>query len=100
MDGPNTEVEQSRDHYHDYPVLRALHRLERKVDSLMATDQEVLDSVATLKTDLESVATAAQAEFAKLEAEVAAGNPASLDGIKAVVDSLDQTVKAVVVPTA
>jgi len=85
-------------------TLHALHRIERKVDALMASQEDVLASLAGLKSDLEGVAAAAQAEFTKLEDEVkkaeeAGGTPVNLDGIKAAIDQLDAGVKGIVVPT-
>lgn len=65
----------------------------------MATVEEVTTILTTLTTDLEGVATAAQAEFAKLEAEIAADQPVDLDPLKAQIEALDTKVKAVVVPT-
>jgi dsDNA-specific endonuclease/ATPase MutS2 len=65
----------------------------------MATDQEVLDSVTQLKTDLEAKAAEANTEFQKLETELAAGNPVALDNLKSIIDGIDTSVKGAVVPT-
>jgi uncharacterized protein YaaN involved in tellurite resistance len=79
---------------------RTLHRIERKADQIMASVDEVTAALTTLTTDLEGLATAAQAEFAKLEAEVAAGTPPNLDPLKEAIDAIDAKVKAAVVPTS
>jgi ABC-type transporter Mla subunit MlaD len=82
------------------PTIRSLiQALTRKVDHLMATVEEVQAALATLTSDLEGLATAAQAEFAKLEAEVLAGNPPNLDPLKEAIDGIDAKVKAAVVPS-
>jgi len=98
----DTAAAQNSDHLSN--PLHALHRIERKVDELMASEEDVLASIAGLKTDLEGVAANAQAEFTKLEQEVkeaqeAGGKPINLDGIKTAIDTLDQGVKGIVVPT-
>jgi len=84
--------------------LHALHRIERKVDALMASVEDLMNSLNALKADLEGLASAAQAEFAKLEAEVkeaqeAGGKPVNLDGVKEAIDNLDNAAKGIVVPT-
>src|SRR5215831_11862912 len=98
----NTEFQQAHDH--KLEPLRPLHRIERKVDKLMATVEDLTAALAQLKTDLEGLAAAAQAEFAKLEQEVkeaqeAGGTPVNLDGVKAAIDQIDAGVKGVIVTT-
>ena len=96
--GAATRAEQDQDVEH-HP-LRALHRIERKVDKLMASVEDLMNSLAQLKADLEGLVTAAQAEFNKLEQEVqAGGTPVNLDGVKEAIDNLDTAAKGVVVPT-
>ena len=85
--------------YRRKPTVRTLIiNLTKKVDILMATDADVLASVEVLKTDLTAKVAEAVAELAKLEGEIT--NPAALDNIKSIVDGLDTSVKAAVVPTA
>jgi len=95
----------------DHDRLRQeLHALQNQVglihnnqEDLMATVEELTTSFSTLKTDLEAKLAEAQAEFTKLEEEVAKGGgvePAALDPLKASIDSLDAAVKGTVVPTA
>ena len=85
--------------YRRKPTVRTLIiNLTKKVDILMATDADVLASVEVLKTDLTAKVAEAVAELAKLEGEIT--NPAALDNIKSIVDGLDASVKAAVVPTA
>jgi len=81
-------------------VMDAVHRVERKVDQLMASTEELETLATTLKTDFEALAANAQAEFKKLEEEVAAGAPVNLDPLKASIEAIDTSVKAVVIPTA
>jgi uncharacterized protein YaaN involved in tellurite resistance len=81
-------------------IRESLHRIERKVDQIMASVDEVTAALTTLTADLEGLATAAKAEFAKLEAEVAAGTPVNLDPLKEAIDAIDAKVKAAVVPTS
>ena len=97
-----TEAEQKNDHLAN--PLRAIHRIERKVDHLMATVEDLMNSLNALKADLEGLASAAQAEFAKLEQEVkeaqeAGGTPVNLDPVKEAIDNLDNAAKGIVVPT-
>jgi uncharacterized protein YaaN involved in tellurite resistance len=83
------------------PTIRQLIvNLTRKVDRMAATLEDVTTALTTLTTDLEALATTAQAEFAKLESEVAAGTPVNLDPLKEAVDALDTRVKAAVIPSA
>ena len=65
----------------------------------MATVEEVTAAVEQLKADLESKAAEAKAEFEKLEAEVAAGQPADLGPLKELVEGIDTAVKGAQVPT-
>lgn len=65
----------------------------------MATVDEVQAALATLTADLEGLATSAQAEFAKLEAEITAGTPPNLEPLKEAIDNIDAKVRAAVVPT-
>jgi uncharacterized protein YoxC len=81
-------------------VRQLLVTLTRKVDKIMATVEEITAALATLTADLEGLASSAQAEFAKLEAEVAEGKPANLDPLKEAIDAIDAKVKAAVVPTS
>lgn len=77
--------------------------IDRKVNHLMATVEDVLTTLTTLTTDLEALAAIASAEFAKLEEEAAAaGNvtPAQLDAVKGAIEAIDTKVRGVVVPTA
>ena len=61
----------------------------------MATLEEVQASLTTLTTDLESLAAAAKAEFAKLEAELAEGHKEpELGPLKEAIDALDVKAKA------
>lgn len=74
--------------------------LNRKVDSMATTVEEVQTALTTLTTDLEGLATTAQAEFSKLEAEVAAGNTQpDLTPLKESIEAIDTKVKSAVVPT-
>jgi hypothetical protein len=67
---------------------------------MAATVEDLTTALTTLTTDLEGLATTATDEFAKLEAEVAAGQPVNLDGVAAAIAAIDTKVKAAVVPTA
>ncbi len=77
-----------------------LRHIDRKVDKMAVGIAEVQEALATLKADLEAKAAEAQAEFAKLEEEVAAGSTEpDLTPLKETIDSLDAAVKASEVPT-
>lgn len=84
-------------------VLHHLFSIERRLNHLMATVEEVAASVESLKADLEQLAAAALAEFAKLETEIkeSEGNvsPEALNALKSSIDDIDTAVKGVQVPT-
>ncbi len=84
-------------------VLRKLDHIEAQNRSLMTDVAEVTGALETLKTDLEAKAAEAQAEFAKLEEElaaaIAAGEAPNLTPLKEAIDSMDESVKAAVIPT-
>ena len=83
-------------HRSDHEILL---EIEEKVETLMASVESIEALLATLKTDLEAKAAEAKAEFAKLEAEVAAGQPANLEPLATIIEGIDAKVKAAVVPT-
>lgn len=78
------------------PSLRSLiEALSRKVDSMATTVEEVQTALTTLTTDLEGLATTAQAEFAKLAQEVEAGNAQpDLEPLKTAIEAIDSKVKS------
>jgi outer membrane murein-binding lipoprotein Lpp len=78
------------------PTLRSLiEALSRKVDHMATTVEEVQASLTTLTTDLEGLASTAQAEFAKLEQEVSEGTAQpDLGPLKASIDAIDAKVKS------
>lgn len=79
-------------HQSDHELLLGLYE---KVESLMATLEEVQASLATLTADLESIAATAKAEFDKLEKELSEGHTEpNLAPLKEAIDSLDARAKA------
>jgi hypothetical protein len=76
-----------------------IEALNRKVDGMAVTVEEVQAALAALKADLEAKAAEAKAEFEKLEKEVAEGKPTDLTGLKESVEGIDAAVKGAVVPT-
>ncbi len=80
-------------------LLAAINAVGRKVTKLMATLESIEALLGTLTTDLEALATSAKAEFAKLEAEVAAGQPTNLEPLATIIEGIDAKVKAAVVPS-
>ncbi len=76
---------------------RILKELERKVDHMAVSVEEVTTALETLKADLEAKAAEAKAEFEKLEGEI--GHEANLAPLKEAIDGLDTAVKGAEVPT-
>jgi hypothetical protein len=81
------------------PIRELLLQLIKQGDQIMASVEDLQASLTTLTTDLSGLAATAKAEFAKLEAEVAAGTPPNLDPVKEAIDAIDASVKAAVVPS-
>ena len=80
---------------HERRILDAIHSLERKVDSMAVSVEEVLATLTTLTTDLEADAAAAVEEFGKLAKEIEAKAPeVDLEPLKTAVEALDTRVKA------
>lgn len=78
-------------------TLRKLDHLERRMSQLMTNVQEVTAAVETLTTDLEGLASAAVAEFAKLEQELSEQpTPVEVDlePLKNSIDALDAKTKS------
>ncbi len=73
-------------------ILSAVQLLSRKADIIMS-QQDDLDAVTTeIESEVSRLQAASQAikdELAALEAQVAAGQPVSLDALKAAVAGLD-----------
>ena len=88
------------DHRSDREIL--LH-IDRKLDRLMTTVDEVQAALTTLTTDLEADAATATAEFTKLETELSEkGVEVNLTPLKEAVEGIDGKVKAAAanIPTA
>ena len=84
---------------YDHNDRRILDRILKNTETLMTNVAEVEAAIATLKADLETDATAALAEFTKLETEVAEGKgatPEDLTPLKTALEALDTSVKAAV----
>jgi hypothetical protein len=82
--------------HHPNPEQQLLKDIDRKVDKLVTTVEEVQTAIAALTTDLEADAAAAQAEFLKLEKEVEEGKPVTgenLTPLKEAIEALDARVK-------
>ena len=83
--------------HHPSPELQLLRDIDRKVTQMAVTVEEVQAAIATLTSDLEADAAAAQAEFARLEKEVEEGKPveqANLAPLKEAIEALDARVKS------
>ena len=82
------------------PLLAEIRELRKETKAIMTTVDEVQAALTTLTTDLEGLASTAQAEFAKLEQEVAEGTAQpDLTPLKESIEAIDQKVKSAVVPT-
>jgi|HubBroStandDraft_3_1064219.scaffolds.fasta_scaffold926452_2 hypothetical protein len=74
-----------------------LHSIERIASENMATSEEVLTAVNTLKTDLTTKFEAIQTEFTKIAAELP--NPEVLDQALTGINEATSTVNAFTIPT-
>lgn len=76
-----------------------LQTINRKVDHLMTSVDEVTAAFTTLTTDLEALAATATAEFTKLETELSEGQAPNLTPLAEAISAVDAKVRSAVVPT-